>query len=83
MLRDSHDRGTLFIDAKRYRLSTAPIPGRFHLSGVLGYATLSRNPTRVVVRDALGKVVQDEDLGHGPSEHCTPGDSSSLIVLRW
>jgi hypothetical protein len=41
------------------------IPARFHLSGVLGYAALSRNPTRVLVRDAVGKVLQDDDLGRG------------------
>jgi hypothetical protein len=81
LLGDAHDRGTLFIGARRHRLRTVPIPARFHFSGVLGYAALSRNPTRVVVRDAVGKVVQDEDLGRGLGEHCTPGESSSLIVV--
>jgi hypothetical protein len=81
LLREPHDRGVLFIGARRHRLRTVPIPARFRLSGVLGYAALSRNPTRVVVRDAVGKVVQDEDLGRGLDEHCTPGESSSVIVM--
>jgi hypothetical protein len=82
LLRDPHAGGVLLTGAERHRLRTVPIPARFHLRGALGYAALSRNPTRVIVRDAAGKVVQDEDLGARPGEHCHPGESSSLIVLR-
>jgi hypothetical protein len=82
LLRDPHAGGVLLIGAERHRLRTAPIPARFHLRGALGYAALSRDPTRVIVRDAAGKVVQREDLGPRPGEHCHPGESSSLIVLR-
>lgn len=81
LLRDPGDRGVLFIGARRHRLRTVSIPASFHLSGVLGYAALPRNPTRVIVRDGAGRVVQDQDLGRGPSERCTPGESSGLMVM--
>jgi hypothetical protein len=80
LLRDRRDHGVLLIGARRHRLNTAPIPARFRLRGVLGYAALARDPTRVIVRDGAGKVVQDQDLGRGPIERCTPGGSSSLMV---
>jgi hypothetical protein len=80
LLRDRTDRGVLFIGSRRYPLRTAAIPALFHLSGALGYAALSRTPTRVIVRDAAGRVVQDQDLGRGAGGHCTPGESSSLVV---
>jgi hypothetical protein len=82
LLRDPADRGVLLIGTRRHRLRTAPIPARFHLRGVLGYAALMRNPTRVIVRDGAGKVLQHEDLGRGPGGRCTPGESSSLMVLQ-
>jgi hypothetical protein len=81
LLRDPRDRGVLLIGAERHRLRTVQIPTRFHLRGAVGYAALRRNPTRVIVRDAAGEVVEDEQLGRGPGEQCTPGESSSLIVL--
>ncbi len=80
LLRDPGARGVLSIGSRHQRLLTASIPARFHLRGVLGYAALPRNPTRVLVRDSAGKVLQDQDLGRGASERCTPGESSSLIV---
>jgi hypothetical protein len=82
LLRDRSDQGVLFVGTRRQRLRTAPIPARFHLPGAAGYAALTRNPTRVRVTDRAGRVVQDEDLGHPPGEHCTPGESASLMVLR-
>jgi hypothetical protein len=81
LLRDPGDRGVLFVGSERHRLRTVQIPARFHLSGEVGYTALPRIPTRVVVRDRAGKIVQDQDLGRTPAEHCTAGESSSLIVL--
>ena len=81
LLRDRGARGVLFNGSRRYRLRTVPIPASFHLSGRLGYAVLSRAPTRVLIHDRVGEVVQDEHLGPGSREHCIPGESSGLIVI--
>lgn len=35
----------------------------------------------MLVRDGAGKVVQDQVLQRLPRERCSPGDSSSLLVL--
>lgn len=40
----------------------------------LAYAALSRYPTRVLVHDGAGEVAQDQDLGRGAGERCTPGE---------
>lgn len=76
------DRGVVFVGPRRYPLRTAPIPARFRLPGQLGYAALLHSPTRVLVHDDVGRVVQDDELGHGHRGHCSPGESSSMMVLR-
>lgn len=74
------ERGFLVLGRHRYALRTAPIPARFHLRGEVGYAALPRSPSRVLVRDDAGRVVQDDELGR--PERCTPGESGSTMVLR-
>jgi hypothetical protein len=39
-----------------------------------GRAWLTRNPTRVLVRDGAGQVVQDQDLGRGQASGALPGE---------
>jgi hypothetical protein len=82
LLQSRSDHGVLFLGSRRYRLRAAPIPTSFHLLGQLGFAALSRAPTRVLIRDGAGKIIQDEDLGAAPREHCTPGESSGLFGIR-
>jgi hypothetical protein len=80
LLHDPSDRVVLFLGTHRRSLRRRSIPASFHLSGELGYVVLHRPPSRVLVLDRAGEVVQDQLLGRLPRERCTPGESSSLMV---
>lgn len=80
LLRDPSDRAYAYTGAGRHAVLKASIPASIHLNGALGYVALHEAPSRLLVRDRTGKVVQDEQLGSRTKELCKPGASSSLMV---
>jgi hypothetical protein len=80
LLRNPQDHAYLYTGARMHRVLTAPIPHSIHLSGVLGYAVLRGTPSRVLVRDAAGRSVEDVRLGSLPKRPCNPGSTATVAV---
>jgi hypothetical protein len=81
LLRDPSDHAYAYTGARMHTVLTAPIPPSIHLAGALGYAVLRQAPSRLLVRDRAGKIIQDERWGSPSKEPCN-ADVSSLVVLQ-
>jgi hypothetical protein len=82
LLRDPTDHAYAYTGMRRHTVLTAPIPTSTHLAGALGYAALHEAPSRLLVRDRAGKIVQDEQLRSPSKRRCNPGATSSLMVAQ-
>lgn len=82
VLADANDRAYAYTTHGRYRLRTAPIPTRFHASGVAAYAPLPEQPIRILVTTPTGATLMQEQLEPAPHERCRPGTSIMLLRKR-
>jgi hypothetical protein len=82
LLRDPADHVLVYTGRLGHPTRTAAIPASLHLRGVVDYVALVEPPTRVVVRDSAGSVIQDESFGSFGKVECNPEATSSLIVMQ-
>jgi hypothetical protein len=81
LLRDAGDRAVAYTGRERHPVLTAPRPVSIHDQGVLGYVVLTQQPSRVLVLNPAGEVLQDERIGTPARERCNPEASGSLTVF--